>query len=174
MENQKTNLTTAAKRGNLTSHQMTVCKTSTTDMETGQGNFQVATPLGTRSPWTKGRFQLSQRIAIRNTLVSTGLPGGIDETANTENVVWGVKHYDWPGVTGWPFCAKHQPSRCQREQQQNINFRRRGGQKGNVVFLELRDCVYKGSKGPARHFGSQNKWRNYYCRGTKYEKGRGK
>ena len=31
------------------------------------------------------------------------------------------------------------------------------GYKGYVVFSELRDCVYKGSQGFARHFGSQNK-----------------
>ena len=32
-----------------------------------------------------------------------------------------------------------------------------GGQKGNFVFSELRDCVYKGSQGPAGYFGSRNK-----------------
>ena len=39
MGNRKANLTTAANRGSLTSHQITVCKTSMTDTETGQGNF---------------------------------------------------------------------------------------------------------------------------------------
>ena len=48
-----------------------------------------------------------------------------------------------------------------------------GDHKGIAEFLELRDCVYKDTQGPARHFGSQNKWRNYHCRGMKYEKGRG-
>ena len=36
MENRKANLTTGANRE---SHQMTVCKTSMTNTETGQGNF---------------------------------------------------------------------------------------------------------------------------------------
>ena len=43
-----------ANRGSLKSHQMIMCKTSITD------NFQVATPLGTRTPWTKGMFQLNK------------------------------------------------------------------------------------------------------------------
>ena len=86
MENRKANLTTAASRGRLTSHQMNVCKTSMTNTETGQRNFQAATALGIKRPWTKGKFQVSQLIAIRYTLVPKGLPGGTDGKANRENV----------------------------------------------------------------------------------------
>ena len=68
MENRKANLTTAVNRGRFTSHQMTGCKTNITDAETVQENFQAATPLRARKPWTKGRFQLSQ-LDIRNKLV---------------------------------------------------------------------------------------------------------
>ena len=35
-------------------------------------------------------------------------------------------------------------------------FDGREGHKGNIVFSELKDCVYKGSQGPARHMGNQN------------------
>ena len=35
MENRKANLTTSANRGNLTSHQMTVCKKNMTNTKTG-------------------------------------------------------------------------------------------------------------------------------------------
>ena len=94
MESRKANLTTAANRG---SHQM-----SMDDTETGEGNFQLATPLRTRRPCTEGKFQLSQLIDVHNILVPMGLPGGMDGTANRGNVVlkWEIEHYDWPGVTG--------------------------------------------------------------------------
>ena len=84
MGDRKANLTTVANRESFTSHQMTMCNTNMTNTKTGQRNFQVATPLGTRRLWTKGRFQPSQLMAIHNTLVPTGLPGG---TANRGNVV---------------------------------------------------------------------------------------
>ena len=87
MENRKENLATAANMGSFTSHQMIVCKTSMTNTETGQENFQAVTPLATRRQWTKGRFQLSQLIAIRSTLVSTELRGDTEGTANTGNIV---------------------------------------------------------------------------------------
>ena len=77
----------ATNRGSLTNHQKIACKTRMTNTEIGQGNFQEATTLGTRRPWTKGRFQLSQFIAIRNILVTMGLPGGTDGTPNRGNVV---------------------------------------------------------------------------------------
>ena len=57
-----------------------VCKMSITNTEMGHGKFKAATPLGTRRPWTKGRFQLSQPIAICNTVVPMGLSGGTDGT----------------------------------------------------------------------------------------------
>ena len=159
-------------------HQITVCKTSMTNIR--QGNFHVATPLRPRKPWTERRFQLSQLITIRNTLVTTGLAGGTDGTAKKERSPEGVKHHDWLGVIGWPFWPKLQLFRRQRAQcvkesgrrRQILNWRE--GHNGKVVFSELRDCVYKSSQGPAEYFGSQSKWRNYYCRGMKCEKGRGK
>ena len=81
------------------------------------------------------------------------------------------------GVTGWPFWPKHQPFHCQRAQcgmgsnRRRQIFYRHEGYKGNFVSSELRDCMYKGSQGPARHFVSQKKWQNYYSSGTKCEKG---
>ena len=53
MENQKTNLRTATNRASLTSHRMTVSKTSMTNAETEQENFQATTPLETRRLKTK-------------------------------------------------------------------------------------------------------------------------
>ena len=45
-----------------------------------------------------------------------------------------------------------------RESSKRIQiFERRGDLKGSAEFLELRDCVYKDSQGPTRHFWSQNK-----------------
>ena len=67
------NLTTAANRGSLASHQMAVCKKSMNDTESRKRNFQAETPLGT---W-----------AIRNTLDPTGLPLGTNGKANGGNVV---------------------------------------------------------------------------------------
>ena len=56
------------KQGEPHEPQMTGCKMSMTDNEMGQGNFQAVTLLGTRRPWIKVRFQLSQ-------LQQTGLNG---------------------------------------------------------------------------------------------------
>ena len=61
------NFVTAAKRGNLTNHKMTVSKTSITNTETGQGIFQAATPLRTEDHGP--RAQLSQFITICSKLV---------------------------------------------------------------------------------------------------------
>ena len=58
-----------------------------TDTEMGRGKFKAATTPGTRRPQTKGKFKLSQLIAICNTLVPMGLPGGTDGMVNRENVV---------------------------------------------------------------------------------------
>ena len=75
----------------------------------------------------------------------------------------GVKHYDWLGVIEWPFWPKHHPFHCQKAINVRESSRRRqifdrcGDHKRSTELLELRDCMYKDSQGPARHFRSQNK-----------------
>ena len=86
-ENRKTNLATAASKGSLTSRKMTMRKTIMNNTEMDQGNVEAATPLGTKRPKTKERLQLSQFIAIFNTLVATGMPEDTDGTGNRGNVL---------------------------------------------------------------------------------------
>ena len=161
------NLTTATNRGSFTSHQMNLCQTSMIDTETGQSNFQAETPLGTRRPWTKERFQLSNI-----------LPSAIHWSQRDCQKAWNdeqrersperVKHYDWPVVFGWPFWPKHQPFRYQCLAWQGIQQEKfQTGVKitKKTEFSELRKCVQNGSQGQG--ISSQNKLRNYHCCGTK-------
>ena len=51
------------------------------------GKISNGDPLGTRRPWIKGRFQLSQLFVVSKTLVQPGMPGGTDGMVNRGNIV---------------------------------------------------------------------------------------
>ena len=143
MENRKENLTTATNKGSLMSHQITVCKTIMTDTETRK--FPSSDTAGNKT-MDQGKVSSEPTYCQERRRNSPGE----------------VKHYDWPEVTGWPFWPKHQSFHCQRAQFGRGSIRRqifdgREGHKGNLIFSELRDCVYKGSQGSAGNFGSQSK-----------------
>ena len=86
MEHQKANPTTAANRRSFYEPSNNRVQDEYDQYGDRTSKLLAATPLGKRGPWTKGRFQLTQLIAIRNTLVPTGQPGDKEGTANRGNV----------------------------------------------------------------------------------------
>ena len=68
----------AANRGRLTSHEIAVGETCVTNAKAGQCDLLITVPVTGGPPRSNCRSQLTQFIAVRNTLTPSGLPSGAD------------------------------------------------------------------------------------------------
>ena len=94
----------------LESHDVAVRQAGVSYAKTGQDDLLSVVTVAGELPWSDGRSQLTQFIAVRNTVTPTGLPSGADGTLN--RVVLVPKREskaDVPGVARCPFGCRVSP-----------------------------------------------------------------